>query len=219
MVDWQIDANRPRRVTRSSLTWVLCILVVRVSREILPVGYLKGRCKSESSLMTCVAELHGLVIRMPSSILSHIGRRQVGGWTCQSHGNVGIVSEKLQTFRSKERAQREFVVNDWGGSGQDCILLSKSKFSWQRKMHHSSCQLLIGRLKHDVIYSLLSTRVATSQYLGQQFSCLHSFFNFVPGPGARILLNQFKCSHTSDFCIMHENTSLEFKILTQSQRL
>ena len=23
MVDWQIDANRPRRVTRSSLTWVL----------------------------------------------------------------------------------------------------------------------------------------------------------------------------------------------------
>ena len=55
--------------------FVVCILVVRVSREILPVGYLKGRYKSESSLMTCVAELHGSVIRMPSSILSDIGRR------------------------------------------------------------------------------------------------------------------------------------------------
>ena len=53
--------------------FVICILVVRVSREILPVGYLKGRYKSEFSLMTCVAELHGSVIRMPSSILSDIG--------------------------------------------------------------------------------------------------------------------------------------------------
>ena len=51
---------------------MVCILVVRVSREILPVGYLKGRYKSESSLMTCVAELHGSVTRMPSSILSLI---------------------------------------------------------------------------------------------------------------------------------------------------
>ena len=42
-------------------------------REILPVGYLKGLYKSESSLMTCVAELHCSVILMPSSILSHIG--------------------------------------------------------------------------------------------------------------------------------------------------
>ena len=56
--------------------FVVCILVVRVSREILPVGYLKGRYKSESSLMTCVAELHGSVIRMPCSILSHIGTQQ-----------------------------------------------------------------------------------------------------------------------------------------------
>ena len=53
--------------------FVVCILVVPVSREILPVGYLKGRYKSECSLMTCVAELHGSVIRMPCSILSHIG--------------------------------------------------------------------------------------------------------------------------------------------------
>ena len=53
--------------------FVVCILVVRVSREILPVGYLKGRYKSESSLMTCVAELHGSVTRMPSSILSDMG--------------------------------------------------------------------------------------------------------------------------------------------------
>ena len=53
--------------------FVVCILVVRVSREILPVGYLKGRYKSESSLMTCEAELYGSVTRMPSSILSDIG--------------------------------------------------------------------------------------------------------------------------------------------------
>ena len=39
--------------------FVVCILVVRVSSEILPVGYLKGQYKSESSLMTCVVELHG----------------------------------------------------------------------------------------------------------------------------------------------------------------
>ena len=35
--------------------FVVCILVLRVSREILPVGYLKGRYKSESSLMNCEA--------------------------------------------------------------------------------------------------------------------------------------------------------------------
>ena len=39
--------------------FVVCTLVVRVSREILPVDYLKGRYKSESSLMTCEAGLHG----------------------------------------------------------------------------------------------------------------------------------------------------------------
>ena len=37
------------------------------------MGYLKGQYKSESSLMTCVAELHGSVTRMPSSILSDMG--------------------------------------------------------------------------------------------------------------------------------------------------
>ena len=49
---------------------VFCIFLVGRHREILPVGYLKGQYKSESSLMTCEAELHGLVIRMASSILS-----------------------------------------------------------------------------------------------------------------------------------------------------
>ena len=39
----------------------------------MPVGYLKGQYKSESSLMTCVVELHGSVTRMPSSILSDMG--------------------------------------------------------------------------------------------------------------------------------------------------
>ena len=56
----------------------VCIRVVRVSCEILPVGYLKGRYKSESSLMTCEAELHGLVTRMASSILSLMGSLQLG---------------------------------------------------------------------------------------------------------------------------------------------
>ena len=56
--------------------FVVCILVVRVSRQFLPVGYLKGRYKSESSLMTCEAELHGSVTRMPSSTLSLIGNHE-----------------------------------------------------------------------------------------------------------------------------------------------
>ena len=55
--------------------FVVCILVVRMSSEILPVGYLKGQYKSESSLMTCVAELHGSVTLMPFSILSDMGTR------------------------------------------------------------------------------------------------------------------------------------------------
>ena len=47
------------------------------SSQFLPVGYLKGQYKSESSLMTCEAELHGSVIRMPSSLLSLIGTEKV----------------------------------------------------------------------------------------------------------------------------------------------
>ena len=46
-----------------------------MSRQVLLVGYLKGRYKSESSLMTCEAELHGSVTHMPSSILSLMGTR------------------------------------------------------------------------------------------------------------------------------------------------
>ena len=53
--------------------FVVCISSLTASREILPVGYLKGRYKSESSLMNCEAELHGSVTRMLSSILSLIG--------------------------------------------------------------------------------------------------------------------------------------------------
>ena len=45
----------------------------RTSSEILPVGYLKGLNKSESSLMTCEAELHGWASRMQSPVLSHMG--------------------------------------------------------------------------------------------------------------------------------------------------
>ena len=35
--------------------------------------------------------------------------RQVEGGMCQSYGNIVTVSKKLQTFRSKERARKEFV--------------------------------------------------------------------------------------------------------------
>ena len=55
--------------------FVVCISSPAVSRQFLPVGYLKGRYKFESSLMTCVAELHGSVTRMPSSILSDMGKQ------------------------------------------------------------------------------------------------------------------------------------------------
>ena len=54
--------------------FVVCISSPGVSRQFLPVGYLKGRYKSESSLMTCEAVLHGSITRMPSSILSLIGK-------------------------------------------------------------------------------------------------------------------------------------------------
>ena len=45
------------------------------SGQAAPVGYLKGGYKSESSLMTCEAELHGSVTRMACSILSLIPNR------------------------------------------------------------------------------------------------------------------------------------------------
>ena len=48
----------------------------RSSRSRNTGGAFKGPYKSESSLINCEAELHGSVIRMPSSILSHIGSRQ-----------------------------------------------------------------------------------------------------------------------------------------------
>ena len=55
------------------------------------------------------------------------GGERLGGWgagrvgpgsgyrgvTCRSLGSVEIVSEKLQTFRSKEYVRREFVGKDW----------------------------------------------------------------------------------------------------------
>ena len=64
----------------------------------------------------------------------------------RSHGNVGIVSRKLQTFRSKERARRDFVVKNegsgpsgqrMGGLGKECILWSKSQYLWAKK--NTSC--------------------------------------------------------------------------------
>ena len=57
-------------------------LVVRMSRQVWLVGYLKGLYKSESSLMTCQAEPHGWVSRMACSILSPIGSLKIEefGW-------------------------------------------------------------------------------------------------------------------------------------------
>ena len=46
------------------------------------------------------------------------GRAGPGG-TCSCDGNVENVSEKLQMFRSKERARRAFVVQERGGLGKD----------------------------------------------------------------------------------------------------
>ena len=54
--------------------------VVGKSSYVLPVGYLKnlnGQYKSESSLMTCDAELHGWVSRMQCPMLSHMGTPEI----------------------------------------------------------------------------------------------------------------------------------------------
>ena len=66
-----------------------------------------------------------------------LGRTSMGG-TCRSHGNVGIVSEKLQ-FRVKtargENLWRRLgcLGKDWGCLGKDGILWAKSEFSWAKK--------------------------------------------------------------------------------------
>ena len=57
--------------------FVVCISSPAVNRQFLP-GCFKGRYKSQSSLMTCEAELHGSVTRMPSSIASLIGTQSLG---------------------------------------------------------------------------------------------------------------------------------------------
>ena len=85
--------------------FVVCILVVRVSREILPVGYLKGLYNSESSLMTCVAELHGSVIRRPSSILSHIGTRHSAS---RAEGKAGYGPSRHRTKELSARCRRHW---------------------------------------------------------------------------------------------------------------
>ena len=55
-----------------SSTW-FAFSVVGTSSEILPVGYLKGRYKSESSLMTCEAELQSWVSWMTHHMLTLMG--------------------------------------------------------------------------------------------------------------------------------------------------
>ena len=74
------------------------------------------------------------------------GGGAAGGWgragwlggergACQSHGNVEIMSEKFQTFRSKDRAQRdcwerlEGFGQELGGSGQRLHFVGKENAS------------------------------------------------------------------------------------------
>ena len=65
--DWKLaDSNK----TLWKFQNVFFIFRRRDNSENLPVAYLKGGYKSESSLMTCEAELHGWVSRMAYSILS-----------------------------------------------------------------------------------------------------------------------------------------------------
>ena len=69
-----------------------------------------------------------------------------GYWgTCWSYGNIGIVSEKLQTFRSKERARREFAAKSegvWAKNGgvwaKNAFCRLKANFRWQRKIHQQT---------------------------------------------------------------------------------
>ena len=65
-------------------------LVVRMSSQVLPVGYLKGLYKSESSLMTFEAELpaHSWISRVACSILSPIGT--AGGGSAGVWGFLGV---------------------------------------------------------------------------------------------------------------------------------
>ena len=73
----------------------------------------------------------------PFSGASRIGPGGGYGGTCQpeSHGNIGIVSEKLQTFRSKEFVGKDWggLGKDWWGLGKDCILWAQIEFSWATK--------------------------------------------------------------------------------------
>ena len=75
--------------------------------------------------------------------LGRSGRAGRLGRMCQSYGNVGIVSEKLQTFWSKERARRDFVAKsegvwakNWGVWAKNAFGGQKANFRGQRKMHY-----------------------------------------------------------------------------------
>ena len=58
-----------------------------------------------------------------------------GYWgTCRSYGNIGIVSEKLQTFQSKERARREFVAKSEGVWAKNGGVWAKTAFCGQKAM-------------------------------------------------------------------------------------
>ena len=64
---WELRDSREKIWKYLACHWVW------ISRSRNTGGAFKGQYKSESSLMTCEAELHGLVTQMVSSILSLMG--------------------------------------------------------------------------------------------------------------------------------------------------
>ena len=72
----------------------------RSSRSKSTGGAFKGPYKSGSSLMTCEAELNGLVSRMACFILSHMGTPALNtkSKTCQPKKTKTKYLEKINTF-------------------------------------------------------------------------------------------------------------------------
>ena len=75
------------------------------------------------------------------------GRARGGeGGTCKCPGNVGNVSEKLQTLWSKERARIGFVVKKRGGLGKD------ARGVWERNVFYGKKLIFVGK-ENCIIWS------------------------------------------------------------------
>ena len=79
-----------------------------------PGGAFKGPYKSESSLMTCEAELHGSVTRMVYSILSLIGSRICHGAMLHApnqQSNIAAVKLFVRSVRWRKPIARKPTQN------------------------------------------------------------------------------------------------------------